>query len=91
MSLSSSDVHLELLKNREYPLAFDASKPFAQQRAAIEMKFRKLLGMPEKQTEPKPIIDFIRRDDERFDEIRFKFAGTRHRYAHLAGTCDLPR
>jgi len=73
MSLSSSDVHLELLKNREYPLAFDASKPFEEQQAAIELKFRELLGMPEKQTDPKPIVDFIRKDDERFNEIRFKF------------------
>ena len=39
---------------------------------AIEAKFRELLGMPEKQTDPKPVIDFIRQDDERFNELRFK-------------------
>jgi len=73
MTFSTSDVHLELLKGRTYPLAYDPAKTLEEQKIAIEAKFRELVGMPEKHTDPKPILDFIRRDDERFNEIRFRF------------------
>jgi len=72
MSYSTSDVHLNLIKNRVYPYAYDPAKTLEEQSMAIEAKFRELLGMPEKQTDPKPVIDYIRKDDERFNEIRFK-------------------
>jgi len=73
MSFSTSDVHLNLIKNREYPLAYDPNKTLEEQKIAVEAKFRELVGLPEKQTDPKPVVDFIRKDDERFNEIRFKF------------------
>jgi len=73
MSFSTSDVHLNLIKDRVYPLAFSETKTLEEQKIALEAKFRELLGMPEKQTDPKPVVDFFRQDDERFDEIRFKF------------------
>ena len=73
MSFSTSDVHLNLIKNREYPLAYDPAKTLEEQKIAVEAKFRELVGLPEKQTDPKPVVDFIRKDDERFNEIRFKF------------------
>ncbi len=73
MSFSTSDVHLELLKNRVYPLAYDPNKNLDEQKIAMEAKFLELTGVPEKRTDPKPVIDFIRKDDERFNEIRFSF------------------
>ncbi len=73
MSLSTSDLHLEILKKRTLPLAFDPEKDIAAQRAAAEEKFFELAAPPEKETDPKPVIDFINKDDPRFDEIRFRF------------------
>ena len=70
---STSDLHMELMKGKQYPLAYDASKPFDEQKAAVEAKFKELVGVIEKRTEPKPVIDYIKKDDERFDEIRFRF------------------
>lgn len=73
MSLSTSDLHLELLKNRDYPLAFDSMKDLDEQRSAMAEKFAELVNPPAKTTDPKPVVEFTRRDDPRFDEIRFCF------------------
>lgn len=73
MSLSTSDLHLEILKKRTLPLAFNPAKDITAQKILMEEKFRELTGLPEKETDPKPVIDFIGRNDARFDEIRFTF------------------
>jgi len=73
MSFSTSEIHIEQIKKLTYPLGFSEDKPFEEQRDAIEAKFRELLGMPEKRTDPKPVIEYESTEDERFDEIRFKF------------------
>ncbi len=72
MSLSTSDVHLELLNNPK-PLAYDPNKTLEEQKIAVEAKFRELVGIPEKLTDPKPVVDYIKKDDERFNEIRFTY------------------
>lgn len=73
MSLSASDLHLEILKNRVFPLAYNPDKSISRQCSAIREKFLELVNPPEKATDPKPMIDFISKDDTRFDEIRFRF------------------
>jgi len=73
MRLTTHEIHVEVLKQRTFPMAFDETKPFAQQQAEVEKVFRDLVRMPEKTTDPKPVIDFIKKDDERFNEIRFCF------------------
>ncbi len=73
MSLSTSELHERLLRQRTLPLSYSPDKSFEEQRAAIEERFRELAAIPEKRTEPVPLIEFVNNDDERFDEIRFRF------------------
>ena len=73
MSLSTSDIHELILKNRVLPYAYTGNKTLREQQIAIEECFRMLVNVPEKQTQPKPIIEFVNTSDERFDEIRFRF------------------
>ena len=73
MGISVTDVHARVQKERELPLAYTSDKPLEEQRTAMEEVFRSLTNPPEKMTRPKPIIEFEKTDDPRFDEIRFSF------------------
>jgi len=52
-------------------LHFDPEKDYETQRAAIDQKLRELLSIPEKRTNPVPLIETEDDSDSRFDEIRF--------------------
>ncbi len=58
--------------NAQKPLAFDKTKPFEPQRAAIEEAYIKLLKMPERQTSVPFEIEYEKQDNEEYDEIRFR-------------------
>jgi cephalosporin-C deacetylase-like acetyl esterase len=61
---------------RSHPpsMAFDPDGDFAAQQQAMRAKYTELANPPQKSADPEPVIEFIRRDDPRFDEIRFHFA-----------------
>ncbi len=73
MSLSVSDIHERIARSRALPCAYSGAKPFRVQQAAVEECFRRLVGVPEKQTEPRPIVESVDTSDGRFDEIRFRY------------------
>lgn len=52
-------------------LAFDETKPLMPQREALLSKLKELVKVPEKQTQPVPLIEYTDTEDPRFDEIRF--------------------
>lgn len=53
--------------------AFDPDMPIEEQRARAKKKLAELISLPEKQTEPKPIIEYTDNTCEDYDEIRFSF------------------
>ena len=73
MGISVTELHARVQRERVLPLAYTNDKPLEEQRAAMEEVFRALTNPPEKCTEPKPIVEFEKTDDPRFDEIRFTF------------------
>ena len=58
--------------NGRKPLAFDRTKPFSRQRAAMEEVYTGLLKMPERRTCVPFEIEYERQDNEEYDEVRFK-------------------
>ncbi len=52
-------------------MSFDAKKDFFSQKSALLEKFKELISVPEKKTNPIPLIEYTDTSDERFDEIRF--------------------
>ncbi len=70
---SVTDLHMDLCINAPRLLKFDPDKDIEAQRKAMGEKFRELLGIPEVQTEAKPIVEFIDKSNPNYDEIYFKF------------------
>ena len=65
--------HSQLCRHLSFPMAFDPERPFQEQQVAARELLQRLLGMPEKQTDPVPHIEWISEADPRFLEIRFSF------------------
>jgi hypothetical protein len=63
--------HINQLKNNIPKLSFDKDKSFEDQKTRIFEKFSELISVPEKLTNPVPIIEYEDKSDLRFDEIRF--------------------
>ena len=67
----SADYLIRQQKKVKPSMSFDPNKDFASQREALEKKWLEMLRMPEKQTNPVPIIEYRDDSDPRFDETRF--------------------
>ena len=83
--MTPQELHMNITKERVLPLSFDGNKDFQSQKDNIRKKFIELLGMPEKRTNPKPIIEYEKLSHECYDEIRFHFESEPNFYvpAHL--------
>lgn len=71
--LSASSLHLNAAKNIKLPYSFDPALDFDEQKNAIESKYRELLRVPDKLTNPVPLIEYRDDSNPEFDEIRFTF------------------
>ncbi len=66
-------LHIRNAKECILPLKYDNTKDVYMQKKIIKEKYLELLGMPEKQTDPVPYVEYTKTDNEDFDEIRFTF------------------
>lgn len=65
--------HLKYAEENKPQMAVDPSGNLAQQKERMKAQFRELIRVPEKTTQPELRIEYVKTDDERFDEIRFSF------------------
>jgi len=54
-------------------LPFDPAYDFRAQAEAMREMFLPLIGVPEKRTDPVPVVEYVSSADPRFDEVRFSF------------------
>lgn len=63
--------NVERMKMIAPTLAFNEEKPFAEQKQTLYEKLKALIKIPEKETEPVPIIEYEDCSNPNYDEIRF--------------------
>ncbi|NLD87306.1 MAG: hypothetical protein GX633_03510 [Clostridiales bacterium] len=68
-----TDLHRDLCVNAPRILRYREDVDIESQKIKMEEKFRELLGIPEVQTEAKPVVEFTDRTNSEYDEIRFTF------------------
>jgi len=73
MEFSTSGYHIQLAKENAPLYAYDVTKDFAAQKAIIAEKYAEILGRPEKKTDPKPIVEWVKTENPEYDMVRFKF------------------
>ncbi len=66
-------LHHRLAQQHPPCMAVDLKQDLQQQKTQMLAKYHELIRLPEKSTHPEPLIEFVQRDDPRFDEIRFTF------------------
>ena len=78
---------------KDKPYSFSENESLEKQKKAMEDCYRKLLKMPEDVTESVPQIEYERKDNEEFDEIRFTFESEKGFFipAHLLIPKDIDR
>lgn len=69
--MTPQELHMAIARDRVYPLSFNELNDFNTQKEKIKKTLYGLLGMPQKTTNPKPVIEFEKTDHEDYDEIRF--------------------
>ena len=65
------ELNVERMKNITPTLAFDEKKPFEEQKQALYKKLQELIKVPEKTSNPFPIIEYEDFSSPDYDEIRF--------------------
>lgn len=61
------------MKAIKQSLSFDANKDFYIQKKQVGEKYLELVKIPDKETEPTPIIEYTDENNPDYDEIRFSF------------------
>ena len=61
------------MKAIKQSLGFDANKDFYIQKKQVGEKYLELVKIPDKETEPTPIIEYTDENNPDYDEIRFSF------------------